>query len=244
MAVVLPWNRDNWKRQLLSLSPFAILAIAYVAPIFAAEDTHQHLNDGTFSLSAPFWIVIPRSIWRMMWIWGLPGVLVLAGWKHHLRSRLLWIAFAWMVIGLLPYSFLLYMPYVPSRHTYLASVGLAILVGAAWVAARERFLTKQWAAAALATLIIAHNCGYLWARKLDQFARRAEPTERLIGFASRITEPGPVYLSCYPFPFETAVQAVKLRVGTHLSPVPTSPGQPVPPGRHLNYCVDGKEPKI
>jgi len=36
---------------------------------------------------------------------------------------------AFLVLGIIPYSFLTYLDHVPSRNTYLASVGLAGLIG-------------------------------------------------------------------------------------------------------------------
>jgi hypothetical protein len=43
-------------------------------------------------------------------------------WQRPAAQRLLYGAATWIAITLLPYSFLTYMPQVPSRHVYLASV--------------------------------------------------------------------------------------------------------------------------
>ena len=98
---------------------------------------NQHYGDGTFSLSAPFWTTLPRSFARMIWVWGW------SAWRPcrygepapdpARRHRGLLDG-----VSLLPYSFLTYMPVVPSRHTYLAGVGLALIVAAGFIALREQ----------------------------------------------------------------------------------------------------------
>jgi hypothetical protein len=62
-------------------------------------------------------------------------------------------AVGWMTLGLLHYSFLTYMTRVPSRHTYLAAAGLALLVG--WAAATVReYVPKPCLAALFAAMLI------------------------------------------------------------------------------------------
>ena len=39
------------------------------------------------------------------------------------------VALVWMGLALVPYSFLTYSTQIPSRQTYLASAGLALLAG-------------------------------------------------------------------------------------------------------------------
>ena len=85
-----------------------------------------------------------------------------------------------MVVSLLPYSFLTYMPVVPSRHTYLAGVGLSLIVAAGFVALREQPGSRRSVVAGVALLILLHNFSYLWIRKQRQYIERAEPTELLV----------------------------------------------------------------
>jgi hypothetical protein len=102
------------------------------------------------------------------------------------------------------------MPRVPSRHTYFASVGLAIVVSAAFWGFRERFVRRSWMSWALATVIIVHNIAYLWVRKQAQYLELAAPTERLVDFAAQVE--GPVFVHCFPYGMETAQWAVELRL--------------------------------
>ena len=204
-------ERTGWRRSIASVVPFAVLAGIYFGLIYAGRATHGHFTDvGTFSLQAPFWITWRNSMGRLFWIWGWLGVLALALWRSGTRTGLAILGTAWAGIALLPYCFLTYMPRVPSRHTYFASVGLAMLVSAAFWAFWERFQARLWMSWALAAVIILHNCVYLWVRKQGQFLELAAPTEQLVVFASEIE--GPVFVHCFPYGFEAAQRAVELRL--------------------------------
>src|SRR5688500_1636764 len=126
----------------------------------------------------------------------------------------MFVAAAWTVFTLLPYSFLTYMPRVPSRHTYLASVALAWLVAAAFLAVRARWRNRPEVAVAVALVIVLQNYGYLWTRKQRQFAERAAPTRDLVEFSKR--NPGPIYVKCFPYGSEVAELA--LLIGGNDSP--------------------------
>ncbi|MFB3778664.1 MAG: hypothetical protein ACE141_13685 [Bryobacteraceae bacterium] len=212
LALVALIERAGWRRTAWAVMPFAVLAGLYFGAIYAGRATHGHFNDiGTFSLQAPFWVTWRNSMGRLFWIWGWLGVLPLAFWRSKARTALAFLGAAWAGITLLPYCFLTYMPRVPSRHTYFASVGLALAVAAAFRAFWERFQTRPWMGWTLAAVIILHNCVYLWTRKQSQFMALAAPTEQLVIFASQVE--GPVYVHCFPYGFEAAERAVELRLG-------------------------------
>jgi hypothetical protein len=116
---------------------------------------------------------------------------------------------AWIAAALLPYSFLTYMPRVPSRHTYLASLGVALLAGLAWSRLPAAFGPR--ARAALAAIVIAHNAGYVLVWKHRQFVERAQPTEALVHFA--LSHPGGFRLAGFPYSRDVAVSTLKLRAG-------------------------------
>jgi len=98
-----------------------------------------------------------------------------------------------MVLALLPYSFLTYSTAIPSRQTYLASAGLAMLVGLAFVLLRKR---NSRLTTALAVLAIVVNMSYVWTKKRGQFLARAAPTESLI--YSLASTDKPVNAACFP----------------------------------------------
>jgi hypothetical protein len=100
-----------------------------------------------------------------------------------------------MILGLIPYSFLTYMNRVPSRHTYLPSAGLALLVGAAMVALWDRIGGRL--VLAIGAVILMVNVGILWKKKVPQFEARALPTDMLINAVQRAE--GPIHIRCFPY---------------------------------------------
>jgi hypothetical protein len=210
LMLLTAWN----KRALWSwIAPFALLAVGYTGMTFAGHDRHLHFNDaGTFSLKAPFWVNLANSYARLMWFWGLLSLLALLIWRKTRPCRIAAFAAVWIVIAFLPYSFLTYMPHVPSRHTYLASAGLAWAVAAGLHVFYRRFeRPSRWPAYALTATILVHNCGYIWVKKRAQFLERAAPTEVLVDFARQAG--GPVRVRCFPYGREVAELAVQMRLG-------------------------------
>jgi hypothetical protein len=101
---------------------------------------------------------------------------------------------------------------VPSRHTYLPSVGLSLLVGgAAMVLYRQWWPNRRAALAVVAVAIVTHNAGYIWTRKHGQFIERARPTEELIEVA-RQTQ-GHILVECFPYASTIARNAVEFKAG-------------------------------
>jgi hypothetical protein len=140
-----------------------------------------------------------------LWIWGWIA-LAAAAWKFRDSLRALARPLLWIAIGLLPYCFLTYSRQIPSRQTYLARAGLALVCGVVFVRARSyRF------APALAVVVLMVNVGTLWTKKRAQFLQRAEPTELIIQLARR-TE-GPIWVRCFPRPGMIADEAVRLATG-------------------------------
>jgi len=208
------WRRSI-VRQAVRLAPYGLLAAVAMASIFATRSYSFRFSDGSFSLHAPFWVTWPHSYFRVLWIWGLlAGGAILAARDGGLwRSAL--VALAWIGLALAPYSFLTYSTAIPSRQTYLASAGLAMLFGLAmawwWEKLRMRRRPMAAVPAAVLALVVAHNVGYLWFKKRPQFLARAAPTEQLIALARRT--PGPIWVRCFPGIDYSAEQAVHMAAG-------------------------------
>jgi hypothetical protein len=195
--------RAEWKR----LWPHAILCALAAASIASSRGNSFRFSDGSFSLAAPFWITWPLSYARLLWIWGWPSLAVILVWAPKVR-RAAWMALAWIGIALVPYSFLIYSTHIPSRQTYLASAGLALLFGLAAASAREVWPQRRRALATVLTVVLAHNVVYLWTKKQAQFEERAAPTDELIALARRTR--APIYVECFPLPSLVAEEAVRL----------------------------------
>jgi hypothetical protein len=233
MAVVALMEQAG-RRAWIWLAPFAVLAAVYFQGAAGASASHLHFNDGTFSLSAPFWRTIAISTGRLFWFWGLLAVVSLLAWRAVRFWKLAALAAAWIVLTFLPYSFLTYMPRVPSRHTYFASAGLALVVGAwLWMLWERRGPGRRWVVGALAAIIVLHNCGYIWTRKHRQFQERARATEELIEYGRKVD--GPVPVRCFPYPLVLAELALDIELGKRMS-LSSAPG--------TGFCMDDPAPPV
>jgi hypothetical protein len=210
LAVGMNWVARVPFAKWAGLAPMAAMAAVYAWGIFEAQEEHLHFNDGTFSLRAPFWITLRNSLGRLLWLWGavaLAWLVVSQRWPEW-RKTFQYSCF-WAVVAFSPYVFLTYMPRVPSRHTYLASAGLALLVGSAWVSFRQ-MAARPWVALA-AVAVLGSELGYLWMVKRPQLLERARPTEELLQFAA--ANQGPFYLRCFPIQHQVAVATIKEAMG-------------------------------
>lgn len=203
--------RKRWVRSALLLAPFALMAVGTGASVIEARKYSFRFSDGSFSPHAPFWITWPESFARLFWIWPALAIVAILLWRPPQYRKLLAIGLTWSAISLIPYVFLTYMHQVPSRHTYLAGVGTAIIVGYAMLLFVERYWVPQRAIViAVCGAILIHNVAYLWTKKRHQFLERAAPTEQLIAFA-RSTK-SPIYVKCFPRNHLIAEAAVEMMV--------------------------------
>jgi hypothetical protein len=236
LALVVAVEREDYLPRLLRIVPFGVLAVADFLMIYSARSNHLHFQDGTFSIHGPFWIVLPVSVGRMLWVWGLLSLIALAVWRARQWVPLLGIAAVWIVFTLLPYSFLTYMPRVPSRHTYFASAGLSLIFAAGLLTFRERFQARRWAVPLLATLVVCHHCAYLWTKKHDQFLERALPTESLLTLARN--HQGPIYLGCFPYDSSIAKVAVGVYHGDRVQVYHASEAPDPATARVWDFCAN------
>jgi hypothetical protein len=202
---------SDWRKMLWRLLPRAALTAAALVSIGISRYNSFRFSDGSFSVAAPFWITLPHSFGRILWIWGWAAVIaVLISGDRRLRSSAL-VALAWIGIALAPYSFLTYSTEIPSRQTYLASAGLAFLFGLALAEMARDRPRRTRIVAAVVTLMLVHNVAYLWTKKRSQFLERAAPTEQLIAFAHHTSRP--IWVRCFPQPELVAEEAVHLACG-------------------------------
>ena len=234
----LPTRRLSW-RGIAGLAPFFALAAIYVAWSWSTRVAVPGYQDIRFSLSAPWPLVILRSVWRLLFIWGLVALAVLAWLGKRSDWRLAAFAGLWMAFGILPYSFLTYMLQVPSRHAYLASAGLALLVGMA--AMRLSQYRSPAPLAVLAIVVLVVNLEILWVKKIAQMRERAEPSELLKQAAAEAG--GPLTVDCAPFPdfmIEAVVKSVAVGGSAESRVVFSHPGADQGPACFSVHYTDSK----
>lgn len=208
MLLPVAFNRSQWKRAIAGATPFLAMAAVYMIWTWTSRVSTPGYHDNRFSLSAPWLHVLLNSWWRLLFVWGLVALAILLWIGKRTDRRLILAASLWMILGLLPFSFLTYMLQIPSRQTYLASAGLAWLFGAA--AARLFEQRRQTALAVLCVVTLAVNLEILWVKKMSQFRERGEPSELLKQAAAEAD--GSVIVTCAPLP-DFVVESVLESVG-------------------------------
>jgi Dolichyl-phosphate-mannose-protein mannosyltransferase len=182
-------------KESLYLLPFVVLGGLYAISIFMTNSHSFRFQDKSFVLTAPFWITWTKSYGAMLWFWGLSAIIALSLWKNRRQPFML--SLVWIGISFIPYMFVDYMHRIPSRQTYLASTGLAWLMGAAIVHLRDLHgENKKLIVKTVLAIILIHNVTYLWTKKRQQFLLRAQPTEQLLSFAQNVN--GRIFVKCFP----------------------------------------------
>jgi hypothetical protein len=213
------------------LIPYVILGLIAVLDIAGTRTFSTRFTDGSFSLHAPFWITWPRGMARLLWVWGLLASAAILIWGRESEARrAALLAFGWMSIAFVPYSLLTYSTQIPSRQTYLASAGLAMLVGEALVL-KAPFSRRVAAVFALSAAI---NITVIATRKRRQFEERADPTEQLIALARHTT--GPIFIRCFPRQPVIAEAAVQLAAGRPPGTLAWTREQATAVGATADFC--------
>lgn len=211
MLLFVVSEKVSRRRSLYAILPFGLLGTVYVVLVFSGQERNHHFLDGTFSLQAGALKALIGSAIRSLWIWGIVGLIILLVFAFRRRYDVMALAMGWILITLLPYSFLTYMPRIPSRHHYLAAVGCSLILALGATSLQER-VGKRWVVGLCALLIGVHHISYLWTVKYPQFRERAAPVEALLQFMRR-EQRRPVVIHCFPYSFDEARRAIALRIG-------------------------------
>jgi hypothetical protein len=233
------WREVGLRPILLRLLPFFGLSSVYTLLAFAEKANHLHFNDGTFSLSAPFFLTLLNSGLRLFWFWGLLTCVAIWFLDRQPEGFSGLLPSFWIVVTLLPYSFLTYMMRVPSRHMYWASAGLSMFVAGGMLALWNRPRLRRFVPW-LAVAMVVHNTGYLWIRKLPQYQERAAVTERFLEFAANQTKP--IRVACFEVSPVVARLAAELRLGWPGQRILEPHDPPIPPQTEMEttYCSGAK----
>ncbi|HWZ31989.1 MAG TPA: hypothetical protein VNX18_11675 [Bryobacteraceae bacterium] len=208
MVAVAAW--EPRRRALIGLVPFLVISLAYVAFMFTTRVAPGARLDDRFAVLGTKWIFVAmNSLWRLVFPQGLLAIATLLWIRRRADRGRVVFAGLWILLGLAPHSFLTYMPYLASRHTYLASGGLALLAGVALARVSKKIPIPTFAA--ICMVILTVNVEILWVKKMSQFRERAEPTELLKAAAARAA--GPIVIDCTPVP-EIVVEDALASVGS------------------------------
>lgn len=130
------------------------------------------------------------------------------------------------------------MPRVPSRHHYVASLGMALVVSVAfWLIMRIAKRREIWAVV-LPVAFLVHQWTYLWSVKREQFDDRARPIEMLLDVV-RVNPSAPIHFRCGEFLNQEARRAIRYRLG----PIePNISMDPVAPAGAIEIPCAGNSP--
>jgi hypothetical protein len=136
---------------------------------------HNVLAGGHYSLNVPVIRIVFSTLHKLLFPWVyLAIVLAIVRWRFP-KLRMIWPAVVLLVLTILPYSFLTYQRFLPSRNTYLASMCVCGLFAILLVSMRRRILIFS-----IFLIFSASNIYYAIARKDGQFEYRGAPTNQLI----------------------------------------------------------------
>ena len=188
LAVMLRRLRGfSWRDALIQSTPLALITAGYVCLWLSRASNNFFVTDHHYALGFHAFPVYVQTLARMVLptaVFMLPMfALGKKTWiQRFARDKTLVFFAAVLCVAVIPYSFLTYLPSIPSRNTYLPSVGLAAIIGVAFATLFPglRSLRARGFAVAFFLVMINQNIAYIWIKKEPQYIERAEPTRKLI----------------------------------------------------------------
>ena len=198
-----------------------IPTLIFVA-LFAWSFESNSLIDGEFYAlgTHALWVWV-KSLHRLAfpWLYGF-GLAVWLG--RQSPPVTLWPGFAWVAMALLPYVFLTYQDHVPSRHEYLASLGVAMLLSILLHGFQRSHIRQG-----LVAVFLLANAAYILLVKDRQFEERAAPTTQLIEVLER-RAPGQIRIVDFPYNPWIAKLTTRLVAGWKPEMIVAGQGQDCP----------------
>jgi hypothetical protein len=172
------------------------IPVAVFVAVFLHTWSANHLIQKNVYVVGPVaGMVVIKTLLRLVWPWLV--VLVVAfriDQRRWPQPSAFAATLAAMTLTILPYVFLTYSAYLPSRQVYMASMILVWLL--AWLYAQLRNRSLQ---VAFATAFVSVNLAYLWFQKDPEFERRAAPTTQLLQLL-RSHRPEQILIFDFPYP--------------------------------------------
>ncbi|MBI3655544.1 MAG: hypothetical protein HY232_03885 [Acidobacteria bacterium] len=169
---------------------FLPLGCLWLAYLISSYLFNAFIADGFYAITPHFFLVYSKTVNRLLlFVYVFVGLLYFSDrspQKDRVRAlrgnRAFLFFLIWILFTPLPYCFLTYLDHIPSRHTYLPSVGSAALVGILMTKVYASFSYKRLSKripAYIFTGVLLLNIIYVW-KKDRQFVKRAEPTKLVL----------------------------------------------------------------
>lgn len=209
---------SSWRAAIRRCLPLLVMTVAFGFIWLSQSYNNFFVTKGLYAFGPQFFPVYARSLARLavaLLIFLVPlWILVrqrdglsqgIGRWfRESARDRALVFFVAFLVLTVIPFSFLTYQNHIPSRNTYLPSVGLAGIAGVLFVALHEKS-TSVWgrrAVVALLLSVVSLNVAYIWIKKEPQFQARSAPTRELIRMLndteSEVVRNSPITICGFP----------------------------------------------
>lgn len=174
--------------------PTAIFGLAF---LYTWSNNHLIQNDMYVVRPVDAIVVVVQTLARLVWPWLLvPALLFRLDRRHWPAAWPIAATVGAMAVTMLPYMFLTYSTYLPSRQIYLASM-LSMWLLASWLQQWDNRILRH----AFVAVFVAVNIGYIWFQKDPEYVKRAAPTTQLLRLLqSRQPTQLLIFDFAYPYP--------------------------------------------
>jgi len=215
LAVQRQWS---WERIARRSIPLLVMIGLYATLWLSNAHRNFFIVDGHYTLSWHALTVYANTFARLVAQVAVIAIALqlvcrrsdLAG---LVRNRAVQFFFVMVALSIVPYSFLTYLDHIPSRNTYLPSVGVAGLAGIlyAFFLDQARNVRRRVGIGLFAAILVM-NSVYIWIKKEPQFRERAAPTRELLAILNErppSNTTGPIHVCGFPLHVSIGQTAVE-----------------------------------
>lgn len=209
--------------------PLLVMLAGYVALWLSQAQRNFFITDHHYEFGTHFFTVYTRSLARLAAAL-IPFVAAFVFTRRWPLSsdwdwkRPMWFFSVFVPLSVLPFSFLTYSNYIPSRNMYLPSIGVSALIGILFAILYGRAGSAAARCASVLLLLgcVGLNISNIWLKDSPQYAKRAAPTTELIKALRELEAEAqvrklPVFYVC-EFPLHSLIGTQAVAVFTNLTP--------------------------
>ena len=193
--LIIPLFRWQRGEKILApqMIPLLVPILIFIAVFLWSLPANGMIQHGVYQVGPHAALIVGRTLHLLFRpsFYVLVGLLAAMRQWHSLRPLPKFVL--WIVFPILPYSFLTYSPYIPSRQLYMSSMVLVAVLAYLIRECRQPRIQL-----ALVIAFIAYNIGYIWIRKDPEFESRAAPTTQLLALL-KSHPPAPILLERFPY---------------------------------------------